>query len=124
MKKTVLAFLGATLLAACGQNEQKQDSGPAEAEVPGRQLFQSNCAQCHAAKEDRTGPALSGAIGRWGGDTAKIIAFVKNSQQVIATDGENSYAGKLYIKWNKSVMPLHTSLSDAEVMDILRYMDK
>ena len=124
MKKIFLAVTGCLLIAACGQHNDKnqENNAPQEVAGPGKQLFAANCAQCHAISQDRTGPALSGVIGRWGNDTAKIIAFVKNSQQVIKNDGENSYTGKLFIKWYKAAMPAQP-LSDGEIKDVLNYIE-
>lgn len=50
----------------------------------GQSLYQSNCAPCHSVTKKLTGPALFGAIQRWGNDTAAVYEFTKNPATVIA----------------------------------------
>lgn len=128
MKKFLLPVLAALMFAGCVGSNENSKPGPKDAvvvvESTGKRLFTGNCLQCHALKQDRTGPALAGVKARWGTDSAKLIAFVRNSQQVIAADGANSYAAKLYEKWYKTAMPSFTSLSDDDIRQILDYVDK
>ena len=128
--RNLAALLAATVMfAACGEQkkpETKEGSLPVATAGTdhGKILFQGNCQQCHAVNQDKTGPMLQGVLGRWGNDTAHLVAFVKNSQQVIAAEGDNSYAGKLYAKWYKTAMPANTHLSDAEIKEIVTYVNK
>lgn len=127
MKQFITVIAAATLLASCGQGDTskpgKNDAVVAKVESPAKQLFVNNCMQCHALKQDRTGPALAGVKARWNNDEAHLLEFVKNSQKVIAADGANSYAGKLFDKWYKTAMPAF-SLRDEDIKQILDYADK
>lgn len=129
MKKYLVPVVGLLFAAGCvssGDNNRKPGSKDAVVvvESTGKRLFTGNCVQCHALKQDRTGPALAGVKARWGADTAKLIAFVHNSQQVIAADGPDSYSGKLFDKWYKTSMPSFSGLSDDDIRQILDYVDK
>jgi len=127
MKKTVILFAAFLGIVACGEstrqvpaNNPVSDPGKVTTNI-GKELFMGNCAQCHALQKDMTGPMVSGVITRWNNDTTKLIAFVKNSQQVIQAGGDNSYEGQLYNKWYKTVMPNFGGLTDADIMLILHY---
>lgn len=125
MKQLIAILAAAVLFAACGSADTKPGKNDAvltKVESPGQQLFVANCMQCHALKQDRTGPALAGVKARWNND-AHLLEFVKNSQKVIAADGPNSYAGKLFDKWYKTSMPAF-SLRDEDIKLILDYADK
>ena len=116
-----------TLLVACNNSDNTRQNMPATTVVPvtpGKRLFMNSCMQCHSLKQDKTGPALAGVIARWGNDTTKLIAFVHNSQQVIAADGKDAYAGKLFDKWYKTSMPAFGGITDNEIRDIIVYADK
>ena len=67
---------------------------------------------------------LTGVIGRWQNDTSKMMAYVKNPAQMIATDGPKSYIGQLFTKWHNVTMTSFTNLSDEEIMQVLHYVDK
>jgi mono/diheme cytochrome c family protein len=84
----------------------------------GKELFDGNCAQCHAAHEKVVGPALNGAEGRWP-DRAAIINFIKYPEKTIT--GGNEYAAKLYKEYGQ-MMPNHDFFSDAQVASILDYV--
>ncbi len=114
------------LLTACGDHKDSRfaDSNTKPQPAPdswGKQQFVGNCLQCHALNKDRTGPMLAGVWGRWNNDTAKVVAFIKNSQQVIAQDGPKSYSGQLFEKWYKTTMPAFGGLSDSDIKQILNY---
>lgn len=83
----------------------------------GETLYNNYCKVCHAVDRQVIGPALAGVYERlklpW------IIAFVQNSQKVIA--GGDSYAVQLYEQYNKTQMPSH-DLSDDEVLAIMAYV--
>lgn len=120
-------MIGAALLllsASCGSSNEASDSTGASTESKkevsaGKKLFINNCIQCHAVAQDKNGPALAGSMARWNNDTAKLVAYIKNSQAVIATD---PYAEKLYKDWSNMVMPPFPNLSDGEIKDILEYI--
>jgi cytochrome c2 len=88
----------------------------------GETLFKQNCASCHnkSMKADLTGPALGGVQDRWESQDL-LYAWIRNSSQVIA-DGD-PYANALYSKWDGSVMTAFPSLTDAQLEDLLLYID-
>jgi len=110
-KKVIFSFLFATVFSF-GAAVQAQD---------GKALFNSNCASCHNPLKDATGPALKGALERWGGDNARLHAWVRNSQAVIKSG--DKYANELYVQWNKVAMPSFTTLSDEEIDAIFAYVE-
>ena len=122
--RSIKALSIASLLAAasCGSGGETSSSGedvPIQASASGSSLFANNCAVCHAISTDKNGPALAGVIERWNNDTARLAAYISNSQEVIKTD---PYAEKLFHDWSNMVMPPFPQLSDAEVMEIIRFI--
>jgi len=86
----------------------------------GKQLFQQNCASCHAMDKQLTGPALAGAAERWN-DDKMLHAWIKNNQKVIASG--YSYAVNLYNQYNKTPMNVFEgSLSDNDINAIIEYI--
>lgn len=85
----------------------------------GKALFSQNCASCHSITKDLTGPALKGVEDRWT-DKKMLHNWIRNNQQVIKTG--YPYAVGLYEKWNKTQMNIFTSLTDAEIDAILKYI--
>lgn len=90
----------------------------------GEELFKANCAACHKADADYTGPALKGSKARWqkayGSDTLKIYEWVKNPKSVIDQGG---YAATLYTKWKNSGIMIGMPLTDEQINAILTYVD-
>ncbi|WP_338793150.1 c-type cytochrome [Bernardetia sp. Wsw4-3y2] len=84
----------------------------------GKELFDGNCAQCHAVHKKVVGPALNGAEGRWP-SRAAIINFIKYPEKTIT--GGNEYAAKLYKEYGQ-MMPNHDFFSDDQVASILDYI--
>lgn len=93
------------------------------ANAEGKALFKQYCAQCHNKnmKDDLTGPALGGVEARWEGRDELLYAWIRNSQEVIASGDE--YAVNLYNKWNKTLMNPFTNLKDEEIASILAYVN-
>lgn len=89
--------------------------------VAGEKIFKANCASCHYPDKKGTGPALKGALTRWNGDKEAIYSWVKNSQAVIKSG--NPYAVKLYEEYNKSVMTAFPQLSNADIDNVLAYVE-
>jgi len=88
----------------------------------GKLLFKANCARCHYITEQKMiGPGLAGVVGRWGGDEAKLHAWIRNSQDFLKTG--DKYANDLFEANSGSVMPAF-SLKDEEIADILAYVEK
>lgn len=84
----------------------------------GKTLFQTNCATCHQVHTKLTGPALAGVEDRWGGDRAKLHAWVHNPAGYAKTD---AYAANL-IKEFGTLMTPFPSLSDKDIDAILDYV--
>ena len=91
--------------------------------VKGKQLFNQNCAACHALERKMTGPALANVEARLaedeGLDKAWLYAWIKNSPGMIA-DGD-AYATKIYAEYNQAAMTAFPTLSDQDIDDILAY---
>jgi mono/diheme cytochrome c family protein len=96
--------------------------GPGDA-AKGKQLFNQNCAACHALDRRMTGPALGGVATRLtedeGLDCDWIYAWIKNSPGVIASG--DAYATKLYAEYNQAAMTPFPTLSNQDINDILAY---
>jgi mono/diheme cytochrome c family protein len=102
------------LVAGCVADDKKATT---ETNINGEILFKANCASCHKPDKDFTGPALKGALQRWGGDKKAMYAFIRNPMKSVQ---ENAYAKKVFEKWNKTQMTAFP-LSDAEIDAIMKY---
>jgi len=93
--------------------------------VKGKQLFNQNCAACHALDRKMTGPALGGVATRLteeeGLDCEWIYAWVKNSPGVIASG--DAYANRIYGEYNQAAMTPFPTLSNQDINDILAYAE-
>ncbi|KAA2239873.1 cytochrome c [Chitinophaga agrisoli] len=88
----------------------------------GKDLFQQNCASCHAVAKPVTGPALYGAMQRWGHDTAAVFAFTKDAREMVFK--ENTYACCLFKAYNKQPMPAFPALTQQDLRDLYAYIDQ
>ncbi len=88
----------------------------------GKTLFTNNCATCHNKnmKEKLTGPALGGVETRWE-SKAKLYSWIRNSQAIIASG--DAYAVNLYNQYGKSQMTAFPNLKDADIDNILAFVD-
>jgi mono/diheme cytochrome c family protein len=123
--RNLFSIASLLLLASCGSGNEATDSSgvPQETEtiLPGKKLFINNCVQCHSVSKDKNAPALAGSMERWNNDTVKLVAYIKNSQEVIKTD---PYAAKLYKDWSNMPMPPFPHLTEGEIKEILEYIGK
>ena len=90
----------------------------------GKKLFRNKCASCHAdnMRDDLTGPALGGVRERWADYPAgDLAAWIRNSGKLIKSG--HPRANEVYRAWDKSRMPAFRGLSDADVADLLGYVD-
>jgi mono/diheme cytochrome c family protein len=129
--KSFLAIFVAILLSTCSLT-WAQDSTAATgagAAAPagggdaakGETLFKNNCAQCHAASDERVvGPGLKGATTR--NNIAWLTKWVHNSQAVIASG--DPYAVKIYNEYSKAQMTSFPNLSEDDIKGIFAYIDK
>jgi len=95
------------------------DSSYISAVEEGKALFLTHCSTCHAVNNDLTGPALAGVESRWK-QKELLYAFIKNSEQVIASD---AYAKDVYNRWNKVNMTAFTWMKDQQIANILLYIN-
>ncbi len=122
MKHRSSAFLLVTLLVltttlvSFAQDAVSKE--PAEISA-GAALFKANCKTCHAVDRKLIGPALQGVTSR-----APSIQWIKdwvhNSSKVIASG--DSYGGALFAEY-KSQMTAFTNLTDAQILQILAYIE-
>lgn len=120
----LLPVVAILLLASCGDEKQTEDratSAPVQ-KSKGEQLFNNYCVQCHAVKTDKIGPALKGALAKWDNDTARITKFIRNSGESIKSGDPR--AMQVAKEWNNALMTPMTFLTDADVAEILDYLDK
>ena len=91
--------------------------------VNGKQLFNQNCAACHALNRKMTGPALANVETRLleeeGLDKEWLSAWIRNSAGMIAAG--DAYAVKIYNEYNQAAMNAFPTLSDKDIDDILAY---
>nr|WP_299169172.1 c-type cytochrome [uncultured Allomuricauda sp.] len=101
-----------------------EDAGTAGGDVAkGKQLFNQNCAACHALNRKMTGPALANVEARLaedeGLDKEWLYAWIKNSPGMIKAG--DAYAVKTYAEYNQAAMTAFPTLSNADIDDILAY---
>ena len=89
-------------------------------EAEGKTLFTENCAKCHMIDRKLTGPALQGVRTRWA-DSTLLHEWIKNSPKVLATG--DKYANDLFRSYNNLAMQTFPNLTDANISDILNYID-
>ncbi len=86
----------------------------------GKALFSANCASCHNPIKDGTGPALQGVSERVP-DKAKLHAWIKNNKAVL--NSGDPYFNNLYKSRGNTAMNLFTTLTDAEIDNIIAYVE-
>ena len=133
----VISFLFSPSLSA-QEEAAAQEAAPAEVAVAGeegpcgpgdpakgKQLFNQNCAACHALNRKMTGPALANAATRLveeeGLDCDWIYSWIKNSPGMIASG--DAYANRIYEEYNQAAMTAFPTLSDQDINDIIAYTE-
>ncbi|RYZ45905.1 MAG: cytochrome c, partial [Sphingobacteriales bacterium] len=86
----------------------------------GKNIFQTNCASCHAVSSESTGPPLAFAPQRLGRDW--MDHFIENSAEMIAYG--DSYANCIYNRWGKTAMTAFPNLTRAELDMLYNYLDQ
>ncbi|MRI02510.1 c-type cytochrome [Kriegella sp. EG-1] len=93
--------------------------------VKGKQLFNQNCAACHALDRKMTGPALAKVTARLaedeGLDKEWLYSWIKNSPGMISSG--DAYANKVYAEFNQAAMTAFPTLSNEDIDHILAYTD-
>ena len=114
------ALLSLVLVVSATSLSFGQDGGDP---TKGKQLFNQNCAACHALNRKMTGPALANVESRLaedeGLDREWLYAWIKNSSGVI-NSGDN-YANRIYNEYNKAAMTAFPTLSNEDIDNILAY---
>lgn len=91
--------------------------------VAGKQLFNQNCAACHALNRKMTGPALANVETRLqeeeGLGKEWLYKWIKNSSGVIASG--DAYANEVYNEYNQAAMTAFPTLSNTDIDNILAY---
>jgi mono/diheme cytochrome c family protein len=113
-KKLFLNALFSVLLISGFTASAQQDI------AAGKTAFANNCASCHNPLKDGTGPALHGVTERVP-DKALLHSWIKNNRAVLASG--NPYFNNLYKERGGTAMNLFTTLSDAEIDNILAYVE-
>ena len=106
---TLLLFTPTSLMA----QDQLGDA------AKGKQLFNQNCAACHALNRKMTGPALAGVYDKYDGDIEWLRKWIKNNQSLIKAGDERALA--IYNEYNQTAMNAFPTLSDQDISDILAY---
>ncbi|MDT7829464.1 cytochrome c3 family protein [Pricia sp. S334] len=89
----------------------------------GKQLFNQNCAACHALNRKMTGPALANIESKLQEEEGLgkdwLYEWIKNSPGMIA-DGD-PYANEIYEEYNQAAMTPFPTLSNEDIDNILAY---
>ena len=86
----------------------------------GKELFLSNCAQCHNPIKVVTGPALKGVTSRVP-DKKLLHDWIHNNTKVLQSG--NVYFNNLYNSYGRTPMNIFPNLSDADIDAILSYVE-
>lgn len=116
-------FFSLTIFAQEDVAVAASDAASGEDPVKGKQLFNQNCAACHALNRKMTGPALANVETRLSEDQGLnrewLYAWIKNSAGVIKSG--DSYANKIYAEYKQSQMTAFPTLSNGDIDNILSY---
>lgn len=85
----------------------------------GKSLFNSLCAACHKPYSKSIGPALNGITEKQ--SIEWITSWIHNSSAMIASGDQAAVA--IFEEYNKMPMPAFPQLTDAEIGDILAYVE-
>jgi cytochrome c551/c552 len=124
MKHYLLAITLLAMLASCGGSEQttEQEHENHPGMSKGKAIFVANCITCHKLNEKMIGPALTGSLARWDNDTTRIRAFIKNSQESIHNGDKRAQA--VYKEFNETIMTPMPHLTDADINELIDYINK
>ncbi|MBT8239201.1 MAG: c-type cytochrome [Croceitalea sp.] len=110
-------------LAAPVSAQEEEAAATGGDPVAGKQLFNQNCAACHALNRKMTGPALANVETRLseeeGLDKEWLYAWIKNSAGLIKAG--DAYANKIYAEYNQAAMTAFPTLSNTDIDNILAY---
>lgn len=84
----------------------------------GESLFKANCTACHKVDQKLVGPALKGVTAKY--EKKWLYAWIKNNQALIKSGDPQAVAAAAY---DASAMNVFPGLSDADIDDILEYVE-
>jgi cytochrome c551/c552 len=124
MKRFLIAITFLPMLASCGGSEpatdKEHENHPGMSK--GKAIFVNNCTACHKLNEKLIGPALTGAMARWDNDTARIGAFIKNSQEAIRNGDKR--ANEVFKEFREYPMTPMPHLTEADINELIDYINK
>jgi cytochrome c oxidase subunit 2 len=85
----------------------------------GGDLFDANCASCHALNQKLVGPALSGVQDRRSHEW--LLKWIRNNEELRKSGDEDAIA--IYEEYNGAVMNAFTNLSDDEINSIIMWIE-
>lgn len=113
----------AQAVTATAETTAEASGTAADDPVKGKQLFNQNCAACHALNRKMTGPALANVETRLaeeeGLDREWLYAWIKNSSGMIKSG--DAYANAIYEEYNQAAMTAFPTLSNEDIDNILAY---
>ncbi|MEL7530124.1 MAG: c-type cytochrome [Bacteroidota bacterium] len=114
--RTLFRFLSLFCLLAVFSTAQAQELNLEQ----GQELYNGNCASCHAVNRNLTGPALGGALAKYANDKDWLYKWVKNAPELIASGDEKAVA---LGQWGAGVMLAFPTLSNEQIDNILAYAE-
>ena len=102
--------------ASSGDAAASMEGDPAK----GKELFNSLCAACHKRYKRSTGPALNGVTDRH--EKQWLYQWIKNSSEMIAAGDPEAVA--IYEEYNQTAMTAFPQLSNADIDNILAYVEQ
>lgn len=115
-RPTIFTAFFATLLLFSSPDFLQAQEGDSAA---GKALFNAQCAACHRLDQRLVGPPLRGVSEKY--DRAWIYNWVRNSAELISSGDAQAIA--IYEEYNKVPMTAFPLLSDADIDNILAYID-
>ncbi len=128
----LLVFLLTFSTTIYSQDDPAVTATPEEAAAPpaqgnatgdvaaGESLFKANCAACHKLDKKAVGPPLRGISDNL--DRDWLHKWIINSQALISAG--DAAAVKIFEEYNKMPMPPFPALSEADIDNILAYVDQ
>lgn len=89
--------------------------------VAGKEIF-NTCAACHKVKGKLVGPQLGGINQKYAGDEEWLYSWIKNAPGMIANGDAKAVA--LWEANNKAAMSAFTYLTDADIDNVLAYVEQ
>jgi len=118
--KRVLPFLISIVFVSCAGNEKTASPFPAEQEMIGKTLFQSQCASCHSIHRSLVGPALKDAASHFKSREV-LYNYIHNPAAYIDTAGDQ-HIKDLHKEFGL-VMPSFPALTPADIDSIFLYIE-